>query len=192
MRKASEVPLYRHHRMRQSADKLNEMYNADLLNPIMSSTQQHAFGDAMGAIPRHTGGFTGCGYMGYNDGISCQYGSIGHFHPNMESFFSTWIANVDYPYGPDFPQPQVYAPGNVQQILAGGNSGNANNNPCIEACSCQNDQHCTCSDAVDLNGNPVKCGWPSVNHDCMEPVPGGKYPSLTACEAAQSLGYFGK
>jgi hypothetical protein len=189
MRKAREVPVYRHHRMRQNTDKLNDAFNADVQKSIMSSDQQAAYATAMGAVARPTGGFTGCGYMGYNDGISCQYGSIGHFHPNMESFFSTWVANVDYPYGPDFPQPRIFAPGNINQILAGGNSGN---NPCIEACSCQNDPHCTCRDAVDVNGQPIQCGWPSINHDCMEPVPGGKYKSLSACEAAQSLGFYGK
>jgi hypothetical protein len=189
MRKTREQPLFRHHRMRQSTSKVQEAFNNHVQMPIMSSMQQAAYDVAMGAVPRPTGGFTGCGYMGYHDGISCQYGSIGHFHPNMESFFSTWVGNVDDPYGPDFPQPQVYAPGGIPQILAGGNSGL---NPCISACSCDNDANCTCTDAIDMNGNPVKCGWPSINHDCMEPVPNGKYPSLTACEAAQSLGFYGK
>lgn len=189
MRKGRQVPLYRHHRLRENTNKLNDAFNDDLQKSIMSSQQQAAYMDAMGQVARPTGGFTGCGYMGYQDGISCQYGSIGHFHPNMESFFSTWVGNVDYPYGPQFPQPNVYAPGGMPQILAGGNAGM---NPCTSACSCSNDPDCTCADTTDLSGNPVQCGWPSVNHDCLEPVPGGKYKSLTACEAAQSLGYYGK
>jgi hypothetical protein len=153
------------------------------LAPPMSEAEQRAFNQQMGGIPRDAGGFTGCGYIDYAQGIMCPNGSISQYHPNMESFYSDWTANVKYPYGPDFPQPNVMADGTVEQILVGGGGGF---NPCIEDCSCRNDAQCTC-----MNSDPnVQCGWPSVGGDCMEPVPNGKYPSLAACEFANSLGYY--
>lgn len=151
------------------------------LQPMMSAEQQQAFYLASEAIPRPTGGYTGCGYDSWGRGIVCQNGAINNVHPNMESFYSDWTLNVNYPYSPDNMYPIMQTPGGIDQILMGGGAGVT---PCAEACSCVGDRDCTC--------NTAECGYPAVFHDCMEPVPGGKYRSLSECEAAQHLGYYGK
>jgi hypothetical protein len=175
------VPILRHHRQALTPDELF------LTGPVQSADQQIAFSEAMGAVPRPTGGFRGCGYIGFNEGIQCnkQFGTIADYHPNNESFYSNWVANVEYPYSPSAPMyPVIETPGGIEQVFLGGGVGNT---PCSQACTCLGNPSCECADVGDL-----KCGWAAVSHDCIGAVPGGKYPSLRACEAAQEIGYFGK
>ena len=187
-RKPSQGDIHLHHRQMPATRpgqpaRIMTAEQAMRLAPPMSEAGQRAFNQKMGNITRDAGGFTGCGYIDYAQGIMCPNGSIAQYHPNTESFYSDWTANVQYPYGPHFPQPNVVADGTVEQILLSGGGGY---NPCTEDCSCQNNPQCPC-----MNSDPnVQCGWPSVGGDCMEAVPNGKYPSLAACELANSLGYY--
>lgn len=184
-RKPSQGDIHVHHRQRPAgrSARLMTAEQARRLNTPMSEQQQMAFNAAMADVARPSGGYSGCGYVDYDQGIVCQNANMPNYHPNAESFFSNWVANVDYPYGPDFPQPNVMADGTLEQIMAGGGGGM---NPCIDDCSCANDPQCTCRNADPA----MQCGWPSVGNDCMEPVPNGKYASLAACEFANSLGYY--
>ena len=152
---------------------------------IMSPAQQVAFNERMGAAGLPTGGYRGCAYLGFNNGVVCQNQSLSTYQPRQSNFYSKWVANVDYDdYSPDMvATPNIQAPGGMDQVYLGGGPGYTT---CGDACSCQNDVDCTCQDG------PEKCGWVAVNHDCLQPVPNGTYPSLSACEAAQSLGFYGK
>ena len=155
-------------------------------NPPMSYEQMQLFNSGMGGIARPSGGFTGCGYVDFDQGIVCQNGNINRYQPNAPSFFSNWTSNTDYPYGPDFPQPNVMADGTIAQIMAGGGGGY---NACIQDCACTAaNPQCMCGN-VDPS---LMCGYASMGSDCMEPVPNGQYPSLAACEFANSLGYYKK
>lgn len=153
--------------------------------PLQSADQQRAYIEAVGAKPMPTGGYRGCAYMGNNKGVVCQNQSMSTYQPRQSNFFSKWVANVDYDdYSPDMVgTPNIQAPGGMEQVYLGGGPGYTT---CAEACSCQKDEACTCDDG------PEKCGWVAVNHDCLQPVPNGQYASLSACEAAQSLGFYGK
>ena len=185
-RKPSQGDIHVHHRQmpsRRSRVMTQEQEQALRLAPPMSEKQQMAFNQNMANTPRQAGGFMGCGYIDYAQGIACPNGSISQYHPNAESYYSNWTANVDFPYGPDFPQPNVMADGTIAQIMMSGGNGY---NPCIQDCSCQNDPQCTCKNADPA----LKCGYPSVGGDCMEPVPNGAYPSLAACEYANSMGFY--
>lgn len=180
--KPSQGDIHLHHRQRPAHARVMTAEDEYRLGPMMSEEQQRGFNAVMGDTQRPSGGYTGCGYVDYDQGIVCQNG-MPRYEPNAESMFSNWTANVDYPYGPDFPQPNVMADGTIAQVLAGGGGGF---NPCIEDCSCRNDAACTCA-----NADPeVQCGWPRVGNNCMEPVPNGQFPSLAACERATSLGYY--
>lgn len=153
---------------------------------VMGAPQAAAYRDLMAATPRPTGGFTGCGYMarpaGPYNGVSCQYGSLSQYHPNLESFHSDWVANVSYPYAPEaLMHPQIQTPGNLPQIFLGGGSGYT---PCSADCACsQMNPECKCASPG--------CGYPTIQQNCMEPVQGGQYSSLAACENARELGYTG-
>jgi hypothetical protein len=182
---------YHHHKAGAAMAQVPFSFGGDIgpLSPIMSAPQQAAYRRQMGNVQRPFGGYIGCGYTEFGDGIICQHNPMNKYHPNAESFYSRWTGNVNYPYGPDFPQPDIKTPGGIDQIMMGGGAGRMNN-PCANRCSCENDFACTCmNDGGDSPG--VQCGWPSVSHNCMEPVPGGKYPSLHACEAATATGAFG-
>ena len=154
---------------------------------VMSNSQAAGYRDLMGKTPRPTGGFTGCGYIahpgpGQYNGVSCQFGSLGTYHPNLESFHSDWVANVSFPYSPQvFMDPQIQTPGNLPQIFMGGGAGYT---PCRADCACSNmNPDCKCKSA--------SCGYPAIQQNCMEPVEGGQYASLAECEAARELGYTG-
>jgi hypothetical protein len=182
--KPSQGDLHVHHRQRPAYARVLTSEDAYRLGPIMSEAQQAAFSQTMGGISRPAGGYTGCAYAGYDQGIVCQLG-MPKYEPSAQSLFSNWTGNVDFPYGPDVPQPNVMADGTINQILAGGGGGF---NPCIDDCSCQNDAACTCRNADPA----MQCGYPRVGNNCLEPVPNGQFPSLSACEQATSLGFYGR
>ena len=154
---------------------------------VMNSADAAKFRDVMSNTPRPTGGFTGCGYIAHPgpsqyNGVSCQYNSLGKYHPNLESFHSDWVANVAFPYSPDaLMYPTIQTPGNLPQIFMGGGAGNT---PCREDCACSGlNTDCKCKSST--------CGYPSLQQNCMEPVEGGRFPSLADCEHAMEIGYTG-
>ena len=179
--KPSQGDIHVHHRQMRALTAEDNYRMA----PIMSEQQLLDFDATMSGINRPAGGYIGCGYAGYDQGVVCQNAVVPTFAPRAESFFSNWVSNVDYPYGPNFPQPNIMADGTLEQIFANGGSGQ---NPCLDDCSCENDPDCTCRQSVP----DVVCGYPAVNQNCLEPVPNGAYPSLTACERATSLGFYGR
>lgn len=152
---------------------------------VMNAPQAAGYRELMSNTPRPTGGFVGCGYLNapgfspYN-GVSCQYGSLSQYHPNLESFHSDWVANVSYPYSPEvFMYPQIQAPANLPQIFLGGGAGFT---PCREDCACSNmNPDCKCK--------TESCGYSAIHQDCTEPVLGGEYRSLAECEFAREMGY---
>ena len=153
--------------------------NVSPMAPPLSSQQNAAYNNELAAIPRAHGGAVGCAYTGFADGIKCQFsGGMPAYTPNIASFASAWDANV--PQG--FPMPTAAAPGGYKQIMMGGGSGSPS---CAEDCTCLGDATCACRKANGLN-----CGYASVNQTCVEPIPGGQYASLAACEAANARGNF--
>jgi hypothetical protein len=154
--------------------------NGTNLSPMsqpLSSAQNAAYSTELESIPRVHGGAVGCSYTGWSDGIKCQYSNgMPSYAPNVASYASMWGANVTQ----GFPAPIVSAPGGYEQIMMGGGSGSP---ACAQDCSCQGDASCPCRRANNLN-----CGYASVNQACVEPIPGGMYPSLAACENANARG----
>lgn len=154
---------------------------------VMNAQDAAKFRDIMSNTPRPTGGFTGCGYMAHPgasqyNGVSCQYNSLSQYHPNLESFHSDWVANVAFPYSPDaLMYPTIETPANLPQMFLGGGAGFT---PCREDCACSGtNTDCKCKSAT--------CGYPSLQQNCMEPVEGGRFASLSECEQAMELGYTG-
>lgn len=162
---------------------VQQMYMMNVMNP----EDAKQFNELMANTPRPTGGFTGCGYIthpgpGPYNGVSCQYNSLSEYHPNLESFHSDWVSNVSYPYAPEaLMYPTIQTPGNMPQIFMGGGAGFT---PCREDCACSMmNTDCACKSE--------KCGYPSVQQNCMEPVEGGRFRSLAECERAMEIGYTG-
>ena len=174
------------HRVRASMPRSRLAHHNNMTNmsPPLSMAQfnQHQIAAASKA-PVH-GGINGCGYMGVPfglNGVVCQ-NNMPRYANSDANFTGYWTGNIN----PGFPEAQIKTPGGRAQIMMGGGPGNAANNTCLEKCSCANDVNCACLP------NDDKCGWAAVNQDCMSPVPNGAYPSLTACEKANSYGWVGK
>jgi hypothetical protein len=146
----------------------------------MSAPQMVEYSEQMGGIKRPFGGYIGCGYTNFDNGTVCQHNSMNKYHPNKASFYSKWVSNVDVQFPQAVIDPKING---LPQIMMGGGGGM---NGCEDLCTCAGDPSCPCTQ-TDL-----KCGWPSVNQTCMEPVPNGQFPSLAACEAATSTGQYGK
>lgn len=161
--------------------------NPQVTMPPMSQQQYDAFQVKMGSHENPVGGFAGCAYEGVPfglRGVVCQH-NMPKYMPSKSSYHGHWVGNVENA----FPGPVIQTPGGLSQLMMGGGPGDMTQNPCLEQCSCDNDIDCTCSQmAGDSPGQG--CGWVSVNQDCMAPVPGGMYPSLSACEAANYRGSF--
>jgi hypothetical protein len=148
-------------------------------SPPLSSAQNAAYTNELASIPRPHGGAVGCAYTGWADGIKCLHsGGMPAYTPSVASFASKWDANV----AQGFPMPQAASPGGYEQIMMGGGSGSP---ACAQDCTCLGDATCPCRQTNGLN-----CGYNSVNQTCVEPIPGGKYPSLAACEAANARGNY--
>ncbi len=153
-------------------------------DPPMSRHQSQMFNRQMGSMAQ-PGSFAGCAYMGEPVGIVCQF-NMPKYHASPDSYRGEWIANVDN----GFPGPNIQTPGGLPQVLLGGGPGDMTNNPCLALCSCDGDKDCACKE-IEGDSPGQSCGWVSVNQDCVAPVPGGMYPSLTACEQANELGFSG-
>ena len=169
-----------HQKLRLNEDKIPHTFGSPVgpFNPPLSVQKRAEYDAALSNIDRPVGGFQGCAYMGFDAGIICAHNALNSYTPNPPSFYSKWVSNV----ASGFPRATIDTPGGLEQIMKGGGAGV---NPCTELCSCKNDPDCTCHG--DSQG--IQCGYESVNQNCMEPVPGGKYPSLAACEKANSKGY---
>jgi len=149
-------------------------------SPPLSSTQNQAYVSELAAIPRGAlGGAMGCSYTGNQYGLVCQNtGGMPAYSASPGSYSGTWSGNV---MG-GFPHPKVLSPGGYDQIMMGGGSGSPE---CAKACSCLGNPSCPC-----VNAPGQSCGYTSVNQTCVEPVPGGEYPSLAACESANARGNY--
>ena len=144
-------------------------------SPPLSSVQNQAYTMELAGINRPLGGAMGCSYTGFSHGVVCQNtGGMPDYKQSTDSYTGDWAANVRG----GFPHPRVESPGGYDQIAMGGGSGSPE---CARACSCQGDPSCACSDG---------CGYTAVNQTCVEPIPGGEYASLVACEAAHSRGNY--
>jgi hypothetical protein len=148
-------------------------------SPPISTAQRAAYTNELGEIPRPAGGAVGCSYTGNQYGLVCQNsGGMPMYAPSPDSYMGVWHANV---LG-GWPHPQVQSPGGYPQIMMGGGGGSPE---CAAACSCQNDATCPC-----VNAPGQTCGYTSVNQTCVEPIPGGEYASLAACEHANVRGNY--
>lgn len=149
------------------------------MSPPLSSQQNAAYAAQLAAIQRPLGGAMGCSYTGNHHGLVCQNtGGMPAYQANPASFTGLWHANV---MG-GFPHPQVQTPGGYPQIMMGGGSGSPE---CAAACTCLGDPACPCRNDAGQN-----CGYASVNQTCVEPIQGGEYASLLACERANARGNF--
>jgi hypothetical protein len=151
-------------------------------SPPLSSAQNQAYTMELAGIPRSTGGGAmGCAYTGFDQGVVCQNtGGMPAYVQSRDSYVGQWVANVK----PGFPMPVVQSPGGYDQLMMGGGSGSPE---CAAACTCLGDPSCPCRNAAGQT-----CGYTSVNQTCVEPIPGGQYPSLAACEAANARGNYTK
>jgi hypothetical protein len=148
-------------------------------SPPLSSAQNQAYTMELAGIPRPDGGAMGCSYTGFKHGVVCDNtGGMPNYVQSPTSFTGEWSANVKG----GFPLPDVQSPGGYEQIVMGGGSGSPE---CAEVCTCLGDASCPCRNAPGQN-----CGYSSVNQSCVEPIPGGEYPSLAACEAANARGNY--
>lgn len=149
-------------------------------SPPLSSTQNQAYMSELSAIPRGVlGGAMGCSYTGNQYGLVCQNtGGLPSYQRTPVSYSGQWSGNVKG----GFPHPAVVSPGGYEQLMMGGGSGSPE---CAQACSCRGDPACPC-----VNGPGQSCGYTSVNQTCVEPIPGGEYPSLAACESANARGNY--
>lgn len=128
--------------------------------------------------PVEYGGYSGCSYRGGETGVVCTR-NMNRYTPDSNFWTGNWVSNVDV----QFPAPLLEVVG-AEQVLNGGNTDYIGN-VCTDDCACSYaNPDCQCTTPT--------CGWVSVNHDCMGAVPNGKYSSLSACEAAQYPGYYGK
>jgi len=161
-----------------SRQAATDLYNYERhMSPPMSNEQNDAYTDELAASSQT--GAVGCSYTGFANGIQCQYsGGMPAYAPRVDSFVGTWDANV----APGFPMPTSASPGGYPQIMMGGGSGSAE---CADDCTCRGDATCPCR-----GSNGLQCGYVSVNQTCVEPIPNGKYSSLSACEVANARGNF--
>lgn len=145
-------------------------------SPPLSSAQNQAYTMELAGIP--AGGAMGCAYTGFDHGVVCQNtGGMPDYAQSPTSYVGEWAANVK----PGFPLPDVKSPGGYEQLMMGGGGGSE----CAQTCTCLGDASCPCRNAPGET-----CGYPSVNQTCVEPIPGGQYPSLAACEAANARGNY--
>lgn len=180
-----------HHKVRLSPDQTPYSFGSPVgpFNPSLNEQKRAQYDALMGKINRPHGGFQGCAYLSDASGmpselgIICAHNSMEKYTPTPLQFASKWVNNVDS----QFPQANIQTNGNLSQLMMGGGGGMPPQNPCAALCSCDNDPNCTCQQSGDSQGQ--QCGWQSVNQDCMEPVLGGQYPSLSACESANQTGY---
>ena len=175
------MPRLRMHSSKSAPNAVSAMSN---MAPPLSMNQFNAHQMAVSAKPPVHGGINGCAYMGVPfglDGVVCQ-NNMPRYANNDASFTGYWTSNINN----GFPAANIKTPGGMAQIMMVGGPGNASNNSCLEACSCANDVNCACRSNTD------KCGWSAVNQDCLAAVPNGRYPSLSACEKANSYGWVGK
>ena len=146
-------------------------------SPPLSSEQNHAYMMELAGMP--PGGAMGCAYTGFDHGIMCRNtGGMPDYAQSPTSYVGEWAANVKG----GFPMPHVKSPGGYEQVMMGGGSGSPE---CAQACTCLGDASCPCR-----NSPGQTCGYSSVNQTCVEPVIGGEYASLAACEAANARGNY--
>ena len=146
-------------------------------SPPLSSAQNQAYTAELAAIP--AAGAMGCAYSGFQQGVVCaNTGGMPAYAQSPTSFIGEWAANVK----PGFPLPAVQSPGGYEQIVMGGGGGSPE---CAQACTCLGDASCPCRNAPGQT-----CGYSSVNQSCVEPIQGGEYASLAACEAANARGNY--
>src|SRR3989338_5945376 len=144
-------------------------------SPPLSQAQMYAYSQTL-AQNSLLSPAVGCAYTGFDYGIKCaNSGGRPAYQPSLDSYTGVWQDNVPK----DF---EVYSPGGLPQILAGGGSGSPS---CGVACSCNNDAGCSCS-----NSSGENCGYVGVNQTCVEPYPGGPYLSLSSCQYVYSSGRF--
>lgn len=129
-------------------------------------------------------GNNGCMYLGASEGVVCKNAITSY--SSTPSYMGHWEGNVLH----SLTGPVIDSPGGLSQIMLGGGAGNESTNPCLSVCSCDGNPDCTCaSPGNDKNPNGHACGWVSLSQDCIAPVLGGTYPSLTACEDANYRGF---